>query len=395
MRRIGIDVGGTNTDARGDRRRVGCAAVKAATTADVTGGILAALQALSRDPEVDHRAIDAVMIGTTHFINAVVAAAATEPVAALRIGLPAARPCRPSATGPTIAADLVAAGRHLVEGGYEYDGRPFMPLDEAAIAAAARAHRRRGVGAVAVSSPPSRRSIPPPRAGGGDLRPHRPMPRRHPVARTRPHRPAGARERGDPQRGPAELARETTAAFEDALAGAASPRPSTSPRTTARSCWPGTPCAFPVYSFASGPTNSDARRGLPLRHRRRDGDRCRRHHRRCRPASPRLSARGEQRRRGRRRAHLFRMPDLLSIGLGGGSHVDPGDRRRRPAQRRLRLTRRGPRLRRHVLTATDVAVAAGLLDLGDRTRVADLDPASSEATIATRMHAMIAERSTA
>ena len=42
--RIGIDVGGTNTDAvlHGRRRRV-LAAVKRATTADVTGGIVAAL----------------------------------------------------------------------------------------------------------------------------------------------------------------------------------------------------------------------------------------------------------------------------------------------------------------------------------------------------------------
>jgi N-methylhydantoinase A/oxoprolinase/acetone carboxylase beta subunit len=71
MRRIGIDVGGTNTDAvlidDGRVKR----AVKAPTSADVTAGILAALAQLRAAPEGQGE-VDAVMIGTTHFINAVV-----------------------------------------------------------------------------------------------------------------------------------------------------------------------------------------------------------------------------------------------------------------------------------------------------------------------------------
>ena len=58
MRRIGIDVGGTNTDAvlLEDGRVVH--AVKTPTTADVTGGIVAALGLLSRHPEVARGRID-------------------------------------------------------------------------------------------------------------------------------------------------------------------------------------------------------------------------------------------------------------------------------------------------------------------------------------------------
>src|SRR4029453_9515689 len=88
MRRIGIDVGGTNTDAvLLDGTHV-VHAVKTPTTADVTSGITTALRELlaragSSGP------VDAVMIGTTHFTNAVVQRRDLTRVAAVRIGLPA------------------------------------------------------------------------------------------------------------------------------------------------------------------------------------------------------------------------------------------------------------------------------------------------------------------
>ena len=71
MRRIGIDVGGTNTDAvllDGDKVVF---TVKRPTTMDVTSGILDALKALRADPAA-RVPVDAVVIGTTHFVNAVV-----------------------------------------------------------------------------------------------------------------------------------------------------------------------------------------------------------------------------------------------------------------------------------------------------------------------------------
>ena len=84
MRRIGVDVGGTNTDAvlLEDGRVVH--AVKTPTTADVTGGIVAALGGLGRHPAVARGRIDAVVVGTTHFVNAVVQRRGLVPVAAIR-----------------------------------------------------------------------------------------------------------------------------------------------------------------------------------------------------------------------------------------------------------------------------------------------------------------------
>src|SRR6266436_5101111 len=95
MRRIGIDVGGTNTDAvllTGDRV---AHAVKTPTTADVTTGIERALARLVEESRGDRRRVDAVMIGTTHFTNAVVQRRDLTPVAAIRIGLPASASLEP------------------------------------------------------------------------------------------------------------------------------------------------------------------------------------------------------------------------------------------------------------------------------------------------------------
>ena len=71
MRRIGIDVGGTNTDAVLLEDGHVMHAVKTPTTPDVTAGIVTALAELARHPEVSRGAIDGVVIGTTHFVNAV------------------------------------------------------------------------------------------------------------------------------------------------------------------------------------------------------------------------------------------------------------------------------------------------------------------------------------
>ena len=61
---------------------------KALTSADVTSGILEALEFILTDSGVDAQAIEAVMLGTTQFTNAVVERKKLSEVAAIRIGLP-------------------------------------------------------------------------------------------------------------------------------------------------------------------------------------------------------------------------------------------------------------------------------------------------------------------
>ena len=70
--RLGIDVGGTNTDAvildAADRV---LAKAKVACTPNITGGITEAIDAVLRAPGVDSSRITHVMLGTTHATNAV------------------------------------------------------------------------------------------------------------------------------------------------------------------------------------------------------------------------------------------------------------------------------------------------------------------------------------
>ncbi|MEM9775962.1 MAG: hydantoinase/oxoprolinase N-terminal domain-containing protein, partial [Chloroflexota bacterium] len=89
MARIGIDVGGTNTDAVILEGPDVLAATKVATTEDATDGILNALNIVLNDSAIDPGRIEAAMIGTTHFINGVVQRKHLSKVAVLRIGLPA------------------------------------------------------------------------------------------------------------------------------------------------------------------------------------------------------------------------------------------------------------------------------------------------------------------
>lgn len=69
----------------------------------------------------------------------------------------------------------------------------------------------------------------------------------------------------------------------------------------------------------------------------------------------------------------FRIPDVLSLGIGGGSLVSP-DGETGPRSVGFRLTEEALVFGGSTLTATDLAVAAGRADIGDRSRVAHLDP---------------------
>lgn len=89
--RVGIDVGGTNTDAVLMNERRVLAEAKAPTTTDVTGGILRALTDLLRQAAVEPGDVRAVIIDTTHFTNAVIEAKNLSPTAAVRLGLPTTR----------------------------------------------------------------------------------------------------------------------------------------------------------------------------------------------------------------------------------------------------------------------------------------------------------------
>src|SRR6201988_4225502 len=152
MRRIGIDVGGTNTDAvlLEDGHLVH--AVKTPTTADITAGIVTALAELARHPEVAKAGLDGVVIGTTHFVNAVVQRRDLARVAAVRIGLPASASLPPFCDWPEDLTSSVRGEVFMLEGGHDYDGRPIVPFDETGMRRVARAIRKSAIRSVAIAS---------------------------------------------------------------------------------------------------------------------------------------------------------------------------------------------------------------------------------------------------
>ena len=78
---------------------------------------------------------------------------------------------------------------------------------------------------------------------------------------------------------------------------------------------------------------------------------------------------------------LFRMPDLLSIALGGGSIVDGDPPRIGPRSVGYRLTSEALVFGGQTLTATDAAVAVGLVEIGEPARVAKLPTQFAQAVL--------------
>ena len=127
--RIGIDVGGTNTDAvLMDGQNV-VTSTKTPTTANVTDGITTALRTIISDSGLDVSKVDGVMIGTTHFTNAVVERKRLQETACLRLGLPATVCLPPMVDWPDDLRDVVGNHYYLAHGGHEFDGREISPFD--------------------------------------------------------------------------------------------------------------------------------------------------------------------------------------------------------------------------------------------------------------------------
>ncbi|MCK2212458.1 hydantoinase/oxoprolinase family protein [Actinomadura sp. ATCC 31491] len=126
--RIGIDVGGTNTDAvvLDPAGRV-IAKAKRPTTPDVTEGLRAALDAvLTQVPDAARR-VARVMLGTTHATNAILERRALGRVAVLRLGAPATTGVPPLTGWPEDLRKAVSAGEAVLPGGHYVDGRELAP----------------------------------------------------------------------------------------------------------------------------------------------------------------------------------------------------------------------------------------------------------------------------
>lgn len=147
---LGVDVGGTNTDAvlMDGRELVGAA--KVPTTGDVTSGIADAISELLAQTG-RHDGVDAVVVGTTHFTNALLERSNLAPTAVMRLSLPATELLPPLVEWPDGLKDAIGGHAYMLGGGNEFDGREISPLDRRAIREAVVDMRDRGIRAVAVS----------------------------------------------------------------------------------------------------------------------------------------------------------------------------------------------------------------------------------------------------
>ncbi|KAF4345368.1 hydantoinase oxoprolinase [Fusarium beomiforme] len=168
--RIGVDVvkGGTNTDAVVACRTVQpdhdgpaklpdedieiLASHKSQTTADVTSGIRDAIHQVITAAKVPLDKVISVNIGTTHFINAVVQSnrQELERVAVVRLCGPFCREVPPFSDFPIPLRQVVEGYSAYVDGGLEIDGRCIKEVDPAEVIRHAGEIRKRGISTVVV-----------------------------------------------------------------------------------------------------------------------------------------------------------------------------------------------------------------------------------------------------
>ena len=390
MYRVGIDVGGTNTDAVVLEGKKVLAGVKASTTEDVTSGVIEALEKVIEASGIDRQRIAGVMIGTTHFTNAVIERRHMEEVAAIRLGLPSGAGLPPMVDWPDDIREIVGNHGYQVRGGYEFDGREIAPLDEDEIVRIAGDIRAKGLKAASVTCVFSGINDAMEQRTKEILQQHCPG---LPVVMSKDIGRHGllARESAAIMNASLlSLADRTVAAFGKALETAGITAPFYITQNDGTLMAADVVRSFPVLTFASGPTNS--MRGAAFLTGIKDAvvvdvggttsDVGSLSHGFPRQASTTVDIGGVR--------TNFRMPDVFSIGLGGGSLVVEGDKGVTIGPKSV-----GYRVRQDalcfggsILTTTDIAVASGKADIGDKALVSGVDKALVEAA-AKKIDAML------
>ena len=361
--RIGIDVGGTHTDAvllDGDQL---LAATKRPTTEDIQSGVLDGLNEVLRQSGVSPDTVQMVTIGTTQFTNAVVERSGLVPVAAVRVGKQSSSAMPIAAKWP---ADIKAAAlhsAHMIDGGSEFDGRPIVPTDFEALAAAMPTLSKAETVAISAvfgtADPTAEEAVAAHiRESAGTAL----ISCSHIFGQLGLHQRENATILNSAL---LPLADKVATAFETAFATIGLTCPLFISQNDGTLMTAEFARKFPVLTFSSGPTNS--MRGATFLSGEAnamvvdiggttsdigmliDGF--------PRPSGSYVSVAGVR--------TNFRMPDVLAVGLGGGSFVSDDGATVGPKSLGHRLTTEGLVFGGSTMTATDIAVSAGRADIGD------------------------------
>ncbi|MEJ1965448.1 MAG: hydantoinase/oxoprolinase family protein [Gammaproteobacteria bacterium] len=390
---LGIDVGGTNTDAVVMCGKDVIAAAKSFTTEDVRTGVINAVASVLERAGHSPADIHAVMIGTTQFVNAFVQRRELTRVAVFRVSLPKADGVPPLSGWPDELIEAIRPDIYMVGGGSYYTGKEYAPLDEDALLAAAAQAQAKGIRSVAISAnfAPLRPDI--------ETRAEAIVRRAMPDASITLSAQVGGLGLIDRENATvinaslAELAVKVVRSLVRAFAELEIHAPLYISQNDGTLLTADVAQQFPILTCAAGPTNSlrgaafltgieeaivvdvggtTSDVGFLVR------------------GFPRETTASNQ--IGGVRTN-FRMPDVLSIGLGGGSLVrvaDGGPLSVGPQSVGYRLREEALVFGGKTLTATDIAVRAGQAQIGDSSRVADLSEQTVQAALDV-MHSMLEE----
>ncbi len=374
--KIGIDVGGTNTDAvLLDQDSNIIHSLKTPTTRNVSDGIDLALNMLLKDSKVDKSLVNYAMLGTTHCTNAIVERKGLNEVGIIRIGAPATLAIQPLAGIPDDLKKVIGKYVYLVEGGHEFNGDEIVPLNEDMIREIASELKDK-VDSVAVTSVFS------PVSKDHEERAEKiikeVMGENIHVSLSSEIGSVGLLERENATILNASIinvARATANGFINAL------KKEDIVAKVFFSQNDGTLMSieytmkYPIFTVACGPTNS--LRGASYLGERQNAitvdiggtttDIAV-----LSSGFPRESSLAVE--IGGVRTN-FRMPDISSIGLGGGTiiHGKDSDLQIGPDSVGYEITQKALVFGGDVLTATDIAVAAGVAEIGDKAAVEHLD----------------------
>ena len=371
--RIGIDVGGTNTDAVVMDGVNVVATTKTPTTENITDGIVSALRTVVKNSNLDVESIDGVMIGTTHFTNAMVERRRLEPTACIRLGLPATVCLPPLVDWPDDLAQVLGNHTYLAHGGHEFDGREISAFDADEVRNIAENIQSKGINAIAISSvfsPVNSEFESKTSEIVRETLPDANITLSSTIGRI------GLLERENAAVMNAclrKLAVATVSGFKEALSEMNISAPFFISQNDGTLMNADFAAEYPVLTFASGPTNS--MRGAAFLSNLKDaivvdvggtttdvGV--------LQQGFPRVAATAVS--IGGVRTN-FRMPDTLSIGLGGGSIIQENPIKVGPQSVGFELTQKAQVFGGSVLTATDIAVAGGLASVGNQDYVSNID----------------------
>ena len=382
---IGVDVGGTNTDAVLMEGSDLVGAVKRPTTADVTTGIISSLsELLPHLPQGGQ--VDGVMVGTTHFTNALLERRNLSPTAVIRLCLPATKLLPPLLDWPDELREAIGGETRMIDGGHEFDGREISPLDRNGIRDALRDLRDQGIRSVALSGVFSPVNNSHEAEAAAIIREEAPEFR---VCLSHENGRMGLLERENAATLNAclgDMADRTIQAITQALGSLGIHAPLFMSQNDGTLMDAGFAARFPVLTISSGPTNS--MRGAAWLSGVTDGivvdvGGTSTDVGALVKGFPREAAVAVQLAGVRTN---FRMPDTVSIALGGGTVVETQPIRIGPESVGYRLSQDALVFGGQTLTTTDLAVAAGRAQVGDLQLVEGLDPTLVDGAMSQMKH---------